>query len=169
MSASEEQILEALPMVRCMASHYAYTPLGAQDALGVGAVALVEAARRYDPGRGVPFAGFARSRVKGAMCDAYRPHKGSNGGRPGTEVPCDPETIGLTVCDPVAARPDGHLDLLAAIARLRRRLRRVVVQHARGVPHREIAEDLGVTESRVSQLLATARRRLRLETETSSV
>jgi len=38
-----------------------------------------------------------------------------------------------------------------------------VVQHACGVPHHRIARDLGVTESRVSQLLGIARQRLRAE------
>ena len=59
MSATEEQIVEALPMVRRMATRYRRTPLGAEDALGVGAVALVEAGRRFDQRHGVPFAGFA--------------------------------------------------------------------------------------------------------------
>ena len=163
MTASEEQILETLPMVRRLASRYRGAALGAEDALGVGAVALVEAGRRFDPSHGVPFAGFAFRRVKGAMRDAACGERGSRGGRPDAETPCDPDVLGEVVCDLRAARLDGHLDLLAALATLRCRLRMIVVQHACGVPHRHIARDLGVTESRVSQLLGAARHRLRVE------
>ena len=163
MSASEEQIVEALTMVRRMASRYRRTPLGAEDALGVGAVALVEAARRFDPSHGVPFAGFAFRRVKGAMQDASSGRSGARGARPEAETPFDPDVLGEVVCDLRAARPDGHLDLHAALGRLRCRLRTIVVQHACGVPHQRIARDLGVTESRVSQLLSVARQRLRAE------
>jgi DNA-directed RNA polymerase specialized sigma subunit len=161
MSASERQILEALPMVRRMASRYTHTGLGSDDAVGVGAVALVEAARRYDHRRGVPFAGFAFFRVRGAMRDACRAQAGSGGGRPDAEVLCDPDILADVVCDPVAVGPDGWLDLLSAIQGLRYRLRTVVLQHAAGVPHHQIARELDVHESRVSQLLRTARVHLR--------
>lgn len=163
MSASEEQILAALPMVRRLASRYARTRLGADDALGVGAVALVEASRRFDPRRGIPFAGYAFWRVRGALRDAHRVHAPGPG--PETlEEPWDPDALAERVHDAGAGAPDGRLDLLGAVAGLNGRLRRVVVQHAAGVPHRVIARDLGVHESRVSQLLAAARRRLRTAT-----
>jgi RNA polymerase sigma factor (sigma-70 family) len=164
MSASEEQILQALPRVRRMASRYRATSLGTQDALGVGALALVEAGRRYDPCREVPFWGFAFRRVQGAMRDACSAARGSHGGRPDAELPHDPIEMGRLFVDPLAERPDGHLDLLAALARLGTRLRRVVVLHGHGVPHHQIARELGVSEGRVSQLLTTARHRLRAET-----
>lgn len=37
-----------------------------------GALGLVEAARRYDPSRGVPFGSFATRRIRGAIIDAVR-------------------------------------------------------------------------------------------------
>lgn len=37
-----------------------------------GALGLVEAARRFDPDRGVPFARFAAQRIRGAILDALR-------------------------------------------------------------------------------------------------
>jgi RNA polymerase sigma factor (sigma-70 family) len=164
MNASEEQILAALPMVRRLASRYARTPLGVDDAMGVGAVALVEAGRRFDPRRRIPFAGYAFWRVKGAMRDACRGRVSGGGLEEDREVLWDPDTLAEVVCDPFAVPADGHIDLLSAVAGLRGRLRRIVVQHAAGVPHCEIARELGVHESRVSQLLRTARRQLRLAT-----
>lgn len=37
-----------------------------------GAIGLVEAAQRYEPGRGVPFERFAAQRIRGAILDAVR-------------------------------------------------------------------------------------------------
>jgi len=159
MSASEEEILEALPMVRRMASRYRSTPLGVEDAVGVGALALVEAGRRYDPGRGVPFAGFAVRRVRGALTDACSAGPATRRCRPDEEFPCDPGML-PEIGDRRSLHHDGRLDILAALATLRCRLRTVLVRHACGVPHGQIAADLGVTESRVSQLLAVARSRV---------
>jgi RNA polymerase sigma factor (sigma-70 family) len=160
MGATDEQILEGMDMVRRLAARYRRTPLGYDDALGAGSVALVEAARRFDPGLGVPFGGYAFLRVRGAMKDACRP--GGRGVRPDQEVLCEPEAL-CSVGDRSVLRPEAHLDVLTAVSRLRRRLRTVLLRHACGVPSCEIAADLGVSESRVSQLLAMARRRVRVE------
>lgn len=160
MSVSDEQIVEGLSMVRRMAQRYRGTPLGADDAYGVGSLALVEAARRFDPDNGAPFLGYAFLRVRGAMADACR--SGRRGARQDREVVCDPDQF-CEIHDLRAARPEGHLDLMRAVGRLRHRLRVVLLRHACGVPHRQIARDMGVTESRVSQLLTTARRRVQVE------
>lgn len=45
-----------------------------------GALGLVEAASRYDPQTGVPFAGFAALRVRGAILDATRVGDGASRG-----------------------------------------------------------------------------------------
>jgi RNA polymerase sigma factor (sigma-70 family) len=161
MSVSDEQIVEGLSMVRRMAARYRGTPLGADDAYGVGSLALVEAARRFDPDNGAPFLGYAFLRVRGAMADACR--AGHRGVRQDREVVCDPRDF-CEIGDLRMMRPEGHIDLVAAIGRLRRRLRMVLLRHASGEPHTQIAADMGVTESRVSQLLSTARRRVRADT-----
>ena len=46
--------------------------LDTDDLAGAGALALVQAARTYDPDHGVPFARFAATRVRGAMLDHMR-------------------------------------------------------------------------------------------------
>ncbi len=43
-----------------------------EDLVSWGSLGLLEAARRFDPERGVPFARFARPRVRGAMFDGLR-------------------------------------------------------------------------------------------------
>jgi RNA polymerase sigma factor for flagellar operon FliA len=43
-----------------------------EELIRAGALGLVEAARRYDPARGVPFNRFAAQRIRGAIIDAVR-------------------------------------------------------------------------------------------------
>lgn len=42
------------------------------DLWAAGLCGLVEASRRFDPGSGVPFAGYAHARIRGAILDAAR-------------------------------------------------------------------------------------------------
>lgn len=42
------------------------------ELVGLGAQGLVDAERRFDAGRGVPFAAYAHARVQGAMLDGLR-------------------------------------------------------------------------------------------------
>ena len=149
-------------MVRPMAPRYRRTPLGAEDALGVGAVALVEAARRYDPSHEVPFAGFAFRRVKGAMEVACSGRSGARGGGRKSRRRATP-TCWAKWSATCARR--GPTDISTCMPRSAGCAppRTIVEQHACGVPHHRIARDLGVTESRVSQLLGVARQRLRAE------
>jgi RNA polymerase sigma factor for flagellar operon FliA len=42
------------------------------DLFGAGTEALLDAARRFEPGRGIPFPAFAAKRVRGAMLDEMR-------------------------------------------------------------------------------------------------
>ncbi len=46
--------------------------LDADDLVGAGSLALVQAARSFDPELGVPFARFASTRIRGAMIDHMR-------------------------------------------------------------------------------------------------
>ena len=46
--------------------------VGEDDLVSWGSLGLMEAARRYEPSRGVPFQHYARHRVRGAMVDGLR-------------------------------------------------------------------------------------------------
>ena len=142
-------------MVRRLAARYRRTPLGYDDALGAGSVASGEAARRFDPGLGVPFGGYAFLRVRGAMKDACRP--GGRGARPDQEVLCEPRSCARSATGASCAPRRTSTCSPPSRGKLRHRLRTVLLRHACGVPSCEIAADLGVSESRVAQLLAMAR------------
>jgi RNA polymerase sigma factor FliA len=66
---------DQMPWVRAAARRVARRAGPAVDVdelVGLGSEGLVQAARSYDPGRGVPFAAWARLRVRGAMLDGLR-------------------------------------------------------------------------------------------------
>ncbi len=68
-------IEEHLPLVRHVVFQVAvHFPrhVDREELATAGAVGLVEAARRYEPGRGVPFDRFAAQRIRGAILDAVR-------------------------------------------------------------------------------------------------
>ena len=56
-----------LPLVRRLARRHAGAGEPFEDLVQVGALGLVAAARRYDPGRGVPFAAYAIPTVDGEL------------------------------------------------------------------------------------------------------
>ncbi len=185
-----------------------------EDLAGAGVVALVQAARAYDPQTRVPFAQYARLRIRGAMIDELRAtdwasrgarrrdrqvaeetdRLGAALGRPPTDHELA-NAMGIRVTDVARIREDArrgtvlslqgattHSDvmaetlvaggptpeervlhaerigsLLAAVHVLPERLRRVVVGYdLQERPMSELAAELGVTESRVSQVRAEA-------------
>src|SRR5215207_9945425 len=68
-------IEEHLPLVRHIVFQVAvHFPrhVDRDDLARAGALGLVEAARRYDSSRGVPFDRFAAQRIRGAILDAVR-------------------------------------------------------------------------------------------------
>ena len=184
--------------------------LDADDLVGAGSLALVQAARSYDPAHGVPFARFASTRIRGAMIDHMRQRDWATRSvrsrarslaaaaeeltKALHRVPSDAELAAaagmseqdvrqvmqgtdrasLLSLDPVAAGEDGlgagiqdrapgpeealvaaeRLGYLRdAIAELPERARRVVTgYYLEDRQLTEIAEELGVTQSRASQL-----------------
>jgi RNA polymerase sigma factor for flagellar operon FliA len=71
----ENLVISHMPMVKRVAFHLRgrIPPLLDLDELvQVGMLGLIEAARGYDPRRGIPFEHFALSRVRGAMLDEVR-------------------------------------------------------------------------------------------------
>jgi RNA polymerase sigma factor (sigma-70 family) len=68
-------VTENLGMVRaCALQVCAKLPVSveADDLVGIGTIALIGAADRFDTAAGVQFSSYARHRVRGAMLDAFR-------------------------------------------------------------------------------------------------
>jgi RNA polymerase sigma factor (sigma-70 family) len=68
----EHLVEQALHLPRREAARWRHTRFDQEDLVGDGNLALVKAARRYDPNYGVPFPAFALRYVRGAILDAIR-------------------------------------------------------------------------------------------------
>jgi RNA polymerase sigma factor for flagellar operon FliA len=183
------------------------------DLVSAGMAGLAQAARSFDPGRGITFPRYASTRIKGALLDELRSrdwasrsvrakarqvagaseHLSAKLGRsPSTAEVADAmgvEVSALTsIQDDVhravvlnfdalpvdgnagdvllagaGSLDDGLLDqerrayLVAAVANLPERLRRVVIGYFfEDLPMQTLADELGVTDSRISQMRAEA-------------
>jgi RNA polymerase sigma factor (sigma-70 family) len=133
------------------------------DLVQAGSLALLEAEERFDPTYGVTFRAFAKKRVVGAMYDELRrSHR-----LPATAVTSldaqtpsvDRRPLAELVPDP-NAKAEVSVEVEASLPsdrKLTRRHRFVLGRAAAGYRHAEIASMLGVSASRVGQLLKEAR------------
>ena len=161
--------------------------LEASDLVSSGVIGLAEAWERYDATRGVAFEAYAVPRVRGAIIDAIRasdwvPRKARQRSRrtgepvamlvslDGGRTADDNDGYGADrIADDGCPAPGAEMlagerrhELVATLNRLPEREKMIVTLHYfHGVQLAEIARQLGVTESRVSQLHGRALRMLR--------
>jgi RNA polymerase sigma factor for flagellar operon FliA len=215
--ADRELVRQHLPIVGYLVSemlHRLPPHVERDDLVSAGQLALVNAARTFDAGTGVPFGHYARTRIRGALLDELRAADwASRGARSrakrlaaaedrlaaelgrwpsdlelARELGADLEQMTATRGDAhrsvvlsfdqlvdTGANPDEHVRghhpdpaelvlqaerlryLTAAVSALPERLRAVVEgSFLQQRPLAELAEDLGVTESRISQLRTEA-------------
>lgn len=158
--------------------------LDVDDLMSVGFVAVATVWDRYDASRGVPFEVFAAPRVAGAMVDAIREadwtprsvrRRAKDGAQMRALVSLDESqgsgAVGDSLPDHSADDPGAGMEdrelrsaLAVALNRLPERDRLILTLHYfSGVALRDIAEALGVTGSRVSQLHSRALGEVRLQ------
>jgi RNA polymerase sigma factor for flagellar operon FliA len=152
------------------------------ELISLGALGYAEARQRFDAARGVPFAGFAALRIRGAILDGLRQSdtlsRGDRRRARATNEPTLPRVVGglssleletalagvAPDCDPGDALAQHQMSrqLQRALATLSAReqhvLRRFFFEE---IAMRAIGDELGVTESRVSQIVTAAVARLR--------
>ncbi len=147
------------------------------ELIALGNLGLVEARRRFDASRGVPFAAFAALRIRGAMLDGLRAEdliSRDERSRVRRDEQATPSAVrveldadldhsdGVLPADELLERRQLLAALKAALPKLPARDREVVERHFLDEqPLRVIAERLGVTESRVCQIAGAAVARLR--------
>ena len=222
----QDRIAAGVPFVEAMARRMAATmphSIDLGDLVQDGMIGLIDAAHRFDEGRGIKFETFAERRVRGAMIDAMRrdawprgvrkvrreleaareklrhdlgaepsladlaKHMGSDEASlsrtivriraiESTSPLASSETVNTANLPPVLVppelpRPDRACErsdvakrVREAIKALPARERRVIGRYYYGdVTMKEIGSEIGVNESRVSQLHARAVQRLRKE------
>ena len=123
-----------------------------------GAVGMMEASQRFDPGHGVAFQAFAARRIRGAMIDGLR----REGSRRRGEAMFDPEAVENTAQqggngpqDPLSllTRTDNRAVLVEALRALPQLEYRVLAMHFYDeLNNREIASVLDISEGYASRL-----------------
>ena len=150
------------------------------ELVGLGTLGWAEARQRFDASRGVPFAGFAAARIRGAILDGLRRadtlSRGDRRRAQRDSAPALPRIVSDSAeveaamdrsCDDgdvsdVLAQQEMVDELRIAMTKLPERERLVLLRHFfDDVPMRVIGAELGVTESRVSQIATAAVEKLR--------
>jgi RNA polymerase sigma factor for flagellar operon FliA len=148
------------------------------ELIALGALGWVEARARFDAARGVPFSGFAAMRIRGAILDGLRAADTlSRSDRKRAKASAEPTAPRIfasedeidSAVDNAAAdaaevlqHEELRQELHVALATLPERERHVLSRHFfEDVPMKAIGIELGVTESRVSQIVTAAVAKLR--------
>ena len=182
---TDPEVFERLRRLAVKAAHGSRTALrlppavGVDDLTQIALIAGIEALDRWRADGGASIGTFVFHRMRGAVLDTLRgqawPRRMRMAMR-GDLIPCAPmkrRICGLYAMSalPESYLPDGfgvtgfeapdaslmHESLREAVHRLPPRLRRVLLLYYwRGLTMREISEQIGVNESRVSQLCAKA-------------
>src|SRR3954462_15769124 len=74
-AAQSRRVVAGIPFVEALARRMASTmphSIDIGDLIQDGVIGLIDAANRFDEGRGIKFETFAERRVRGAMIDALR-------------------------------------------------------------------------------------------------
>lgn len=75
LTARDKLVMEHVGLVKIMAGRLANrlpSQVEVSELISVGVLGLIDAAGRFEPSMGVPFGGYARRRIHGAMLDALR-------------------------------------------------------------------------------------------------
>lgn len=186
-------VAEHLPFVKSVASRYRHRGLPIEDLIAEGNLGLIEAARLYDPARGVKFVSYAVYWIRRAILRALEAHRSiahvphhlrRRGVHGGAVVPLSSPIVpggDLTLVDTLASShddgPAAHFERRDAGERLGRALdhlttrERLVLRHRFGLGGLEpealqvVGGRLGVTREAVRQIEKRALRRLRFSVE----
>lgn len=130
-----------------------------------GRIALWRAAEAFDGSRGIEFRKFAKNKIHQAMIDGVRKETHRNGNDQKVSfipLSMNEDECGLTDknADPFEAAYRSHT-VSTLLKSLLPRERAIILRILDGDLFADIARDLGVHESRVSQLLTGAKERMR--------
>jgi RNA polymerase sigma-B factor len=164
-----------LPLVRALALRFARGGEPLDDLVQAGAVGLIRAVDRYEPGRGTSFEAYAVPTITGEIrrhlrdrCSTVRIPRRAYEERVRMEFKPLEEDDGAP-SDPIAELDD-RLALAAALRALPLRERRVVLLAFYGERcQRRIAGELGMSQIHVSRLQRSALARLRLALDEGGV
>ena len=135
----------------------------AKEALQKARIAVANAAKAYDPSRGVPFQAYAREAARNALRDLYR--------KEALHAERFPESLDASQSEGSPDQAPSPLDqavarerekvLAGAISELPAKMQEVVRASLEGSSLQEIADRMGISKTAAHKLLEVAQRRLR--------
>jgi RNA polymerase sigma factor for flagellar operon FliA len=177
---SPDDPVAGMTLVRQIAASVARrlpTHVDRDELVSLGALGWAEARVRFDASRGVPFAGFAAMRIRGAILDglracdtlsrADRKRAKADSSPTAPRIVSDESEVDAAVADEADAseillNEELRGELRVALEQLPARDRYIVQRHFfDDVAMRAIGIELGVTESRISQIVTAAVGKLR--------
>jgi RNA polymerase sigma factor for flagellar operon FliA len=172
-SNREEMIVNAMPLVRTIAKHLALRLppcITLEELSSAGTVGLVKAASRFDLNRGMLFASYAKHRIRGEMLDFLRAQDPLSRTQrrarqelgDGFEAPVHLTDAIVVATDYTPTDPLIRARVSGARKALSTNEDRVIeLSFYAGWNNRETAQEMGVHESRISQLKTRALSKLR--------
>ena len=172
---ARRQLIERhLPLVRAVARRFAHRGESLEDLVQVGALGLIKAVDRFDPGRGVTLGAYAAPTIAGEIRNHLR-DRGTLIRLPRNAEPELPARFPLpletatelwpdTAAERGLERSEDRALLADGLRALQSRERRIVHLHYYGgLSQRGIAAELGISQVQVSRLLRESLGKLRLE------
>jgi RNA polymerase sigma-B factor len=165
-------IEQHLPLVRAIARRYAHRGESLDDLVQVGAVGLIKAVDRFDPGRGVTLGAYAAPTIAGEIRRHLRdrvtliriPRSAGDEASP-ARFPLPLESTEGVEPDRAAeadlAESEDRVLVASGLRTLPRRERRVLeLRYYGDLSQRRIADQLGISQVHVSRLLRDSLGRL---------
>ena len=170
--ARRRLIEQHLPLVRTIARRFANRGEPMEDLVQVGAVGLIKAVDRFDPGRGVPLGAYAAPTIAGEIqrhlrdrATLIRIPRSAGEEAVAARFPLSLEAAGTTQSDENAeqgfARSEDRALVASGLRTLPRRERQVVqLRYYGDFSQKRIAAQLGISQVHVSRLLRESLGRL---------
>lgn len=187
MEARNRIIVSNLPLVKYVVSKIAkeinVSGLEVGDLIGYGVLGLIDAVEKFDPGRNIKFSTYAVLRIRGEIIDALRsfgwiPRK-SKDGRIDEEVEDSMEELKelMFVSVDEGRLADKEMDPWNEEDEMKRKLVEIIngfpekerialaLYYYEGLTLKEIGAVLGISESRVSQIITSAISKIKAKLE----
>ena len=171
--ARRKLIEQHLPLVRVLARRFVRHGEQLDDLVQIGAVGLIKAVDRYDPGRGSSLTAYAVPTIVGEirrhLRDSTQPLRVPRARRedgPVRSVPLDLEAEAArdTAAERRLELGEERMLIERGLRTLARRERRIVgLRYFAGLSQRRIAAELGLSQVHVSRLLQQSLGKLRAE------
>ncbi len=139
-------------VIKCAHAYSAQSSFDAGDLISYAYFGLVDAQKKYDPSKGMPFEKYVRIKIYNAMIDGIRKERGRR--------KINPQMVALDEYIPSANDVQKEIELREAIRKVNKamsalpeRQRRIIKRHyIDGAKFGEIAQEFCISAARTSQL-----------------